>query len=301
MAQEKLVEITDFGSNPGKLSFFVHPPKSANKEKVPLVIVLHGCSQSATEIAVETGWNTLADQNDFMVVYPEQKRGNNMSNCFNWFNKQDRDGNGESESIYAMIRYTMNHYPIDSSRVFIYGLSAGAAMTVNLMAQYPSLFNAGASLAGGAYGLADNGMQAMSAMMNPKEKSREDWGSLVETKNPAQTRYPRLLVFHGTKDNVVDFSNAQILIDQWTYVHKCDAQPAKSETNFAGNPNINRHEFSKGGNHPAVVFYEGLTIGHVLPVDPGSAHNQGGATGMYTKDLDFFSTYYIAQDFGILK
>src|ERR1700741_1476115 len=84
-----LKEITDFGSNPGNLKMFIHLPKDTGNVPKPLVVALHGCSQNAREISRLSGWNKLADINDFIVLYPQQRIINNPSDCFNWFIEHD--------------------------------------------------------------------------------------------------------------------------------------------------------------------------------------------------------------------
>lgn len=294
---QNIVEVEDFGQNIGNLRMYIHTKTNETGNNLPLVVVLHGCSQNAQKVAEQTGWNELADNYGFVVIYPEQKRSNNMSNCFNWFNKNDIDpNNGESSSILEMIDYTKVNYSIDSTRIFIYGLSAGAAMTVNLLANSPNIFNTGAAFAGGAYGIAETMLSASSAMSNPPSKTPEEWARLV----PKADSYPRLIIGHGTKDNVVDFQNSQELLKQWTFLHGLDKNDEIVEPKFANNKLITRTSYRDSLANEHVIFYQINDTGHALPVDPGDGEKQGGKTGMFAVDRDFFSTYYIAKDFGII-
>jgi len=294
------VEVLDFGENDGNLRMLIHVPDSLYGKQVPLVVVLHGCYENAEKTAEQTGWSELANKNNFIVIYPEQKVVNNISSCFNWFNANDiHPKKGESSSILEMIRFTRQNYNIDSTRVFIYGLSAGAAMTINLMGNAPTTFNSGASLAGGPYGMATNAFQAARAMMNPRIKSAKEWGDLLP-KSPSGT-FPKLIVIHGTNDNTVDFKNSNELIKQWTYIHNIEFQNQSSIADFEGNQIVERTQFPSDTVISSVIFYKLNGIGHALPVDPGTDENQGGATGMFAVDCDFFSTYYIAKDFGLIN
>ena len=275
IAQAELKEHTQFGKNLGNLKLFIYAPNTPVLEKVPLVVVLHGCSQNAKRVAEQSGWNELAASNNFVVIYPEQKRSNNTSNCFNWFNKKDIGvNNGESASILEMINYTAQNYTIDSSRIFIYGLSAGAAMTINLLAHSPSTFQAGATFAGGPYGIAESFLSASSAMSNPPSKSPKEWASYV----PHAEYYPRLIIGHGTNDNVVDFQNSQELIKQWTFLHQLDKDDEILAPNFANNPLITRVSYHDSLANERVIFYQIQDTGHALPVDPGPGEAQGGRT-----------------------
>ncbi|MBK7819320.1 MAG: PHB depolymerase family esterase [Sphingobacteriaceae bacterium] len=140
-----LTEIDSFGNNPGNLKFFVHSKTSSTK--LPLVVVLHGCGENAKAVSELTGWNKLADINEFIVIYPQQKLVNNPNLCFNWFaNRDNEKGKGECESIFEMITFALKKYPIDTSKIFITGLSAGAAMSVVMTATHPELFKCGAIL-----------------------------------------------------------------------------------------------------------------------------------------------------------
>jgi len=298
-AGERLLEISNFGKNDGNLKLFVHPPKNTKIENQSLVIVLHGCSQNAEKVEFQSGWSELADKYNFMVIYPEQKMSNNVSNCFNWFYKQDINPNsGESSSILEMIDYMKNNYSIDASKVFICGLSAGAAMTVNLLANKPEIFSAGACLAGGAYGLATNFVQAAKGMMNPPNKTAQEWGELVP--KSSNNNYPKLIVIHGTNDNTVDFRNSGELIKQWTYIHNINIDEKMITENFNQNPLVQKEVFKNKNDEDQVIFYQINEMGHALPVDPGTNYNQGGNTGTFAVDIDFFSSYYIAKDFGLI-
>lgn len=295
----RIIEIQNFGKNDGNLKLFIHPPKNTKIGNQPLVIVLHGCSQDALKVSEQSGWSELADIYNFIVIYPEQKITNNVSNCFNWFYKKDIDPKtGESSSILEMVNYMKSNYSIDASKIFIYGLSAGAAMTVNLLANSPETFNAGASLAGGAYGLATNFLQAAKGMMSPPDKTPQEWGELVP--KSSNNQYPKLIVLHGTNDNTVDFRNANELIEQWTDIHKINLEDKIITEKFDQNPLVQQTIFKNQNNEAKVIFYAIKNLGHALPVDPGTSENQGGATGMFAVDCDFFSTYFIAKDFGLI-
>lgn len=299
-SHERLEEVVSFGKNKGNLKMFIHPPKENNITNQPLVVVLHGCSQNAEKVEYQSGWSELADKYNFIVIYPEQKLSNNVSGCFNWFYKKDISPNsGESSSIIEMIEYVKYNYSIDPSKVFIYGLSAGAAMTVNLLANNPNNFNSGASLAGGPYGLATNFVQAAKLMINPPNKTAKEWGELIPKSTSG--KYPKLIIVHGTKDNTVDFRNANELIKQWTYIHNVNFNDRIITQQFEENPLIEKIIFPNTKNETPIIFYKIQDIGHALPVNPGMEFNEGGNTGMFAVDCDFFSTYYIAKDFGLIQ
>lgn len=303
--QASITEIKNFESNPGNLKFYFYSPKGSLKvsEKKPLVIVLHGCSQTAEIVSRQSGWNKLADENGFYVLYPEQLFFNNTASCFNWFNPNDvSKDNGEVLSIRQMISYAIKNYSVDTTQIFIYGLSAGAVMAVSMMVDYPELFKAGASVAGGPFMSAVNPLEGLSMMNHPTTKSPDALGALVRNQNPDyKGKYPRLLIVHGEKDLVVNYKNANELVKQWSNVMHIDTIPSMKIDSFQNLSDINRKAWIDTSGKEAIVFYSINDIGHAIPVDPGKEKNQGGETGLFTTDKNFFSTYYIAKDFGLIK
>ena len=122
-----------------------------------LVVVLHGCGQTAAAYDFGTGWSTLAKRYGFALLMPEQQRANNANTCFNWFNPGDiARGRGEAASIRQMIARMVADHEIDPRRIYITGLSAGGAMTSVMLAVYPEVFAGGAIIAGLPYGIASN-------------------------------------------------------------------------------------------------------------------------------------------------
>lgn len=298
----KLQKITDFGLNPGNLNAYLYEPEDLKeKEAYPLVVALHGCSQSAKSLAVQSGWNHLADQYHFRVLYPETKRINNASKCFNWFRSADTDAQGgETASIKSMIDYVREHKSVDTERVFVYGLSAGAAMGVSLMANFPEKVTAGAIFAGGPYGSATTALEGLRTMSDPPDLTPESWAREVAGLHSPSQSYPKLILLHGLNDRVVNVRNTHELVDQWTALHHTDARPDGGTSSFAKNPLVQRSTFQDSKGQQVVILYLISEMGHALPIDPGKGPLQGGKKGRFTLDIDFFSTYYVAKDFGLI-
>src|SRR5579864_8760872 len=178
-SQSPLIEITGFGSNPGDLRMLSFVP--AKLQHAPaLVVVLHGCVQTAAGYDLGAGWSTLAERYGFALLMPEQQRANNPQGCFNWFNPEDvtRD-RGEAHSIRQMIARMVGDHGIDKHRIFVTGLSAGGAMTSVMLATYPDVFAAGAVIAGLPYGVASNVREAMNGMLRSPSRSADGLGDLV--------------------------------------------------------------------------------------------------------------------------
>src|SRR5690348_8187575 len=109
-ANTRLRPFDDFRPNPGQLKAWVYVPESA-PPGAPLIVVLHGCTQSAAGYDDSSGWSRLADQHGFVLLYPEQQRSNNPNLCFNWFSADDASrGKGEARSIREMVAAVHDRY-----------------------------------------------------------------------------------------------------------------------------------------------------------------------------------------------
>lgn len=148
----ELIELKNFGSNPGTLACWLYLP-SILAPKTPLVVVLHGCTQNAATYDHGSGWSKLAEEKGFAVLFPEQQRANNANLCFNWFEPDDiRRDAGEALSIRQMIRHVVESHGMDPGKIFVTGLSAGGAMANVMPVTYPELFAGGAIIGGLPYG-----------------------------------------------------------------------------------------------------------------------------------------------------
>ena len=284
---------------------FLHVPNTANDsiQRKQLVVVLHGCSQNAETVARQSGWNKLADYYDFYVLYPEQKFLNNPSGCFDWFKKNDILKNkGEVYSIKQMIDFAIDTYLIDTAKIFVYGLSAGALMSVALMADYPDLFNAGAILAGGPFMSTSNPVNGLLSMIAPKNKTAKELAEPVVQQNPNyKNKYPRMIIIHGNSDPVVHIKNSYQLIQQWTYLHKTDTIADQTMNSFEKHPDITKYIYRDTANNDVIIFYEVNNLGHALMIDPGDEIEKGGETSVFAIDKNFYSTFWIALDFGLIN
>jgi poly(hydroxyalkanoate) depolymerase family esterase len=296
-----MTEMTAFGSNPGELKCWQYVPEG-NLRKVPLVVVLHGCLQDAQEMARLSGWNTLADQEKFIVLYPQQSAANNLNRCFNWYQPADVSrNNGEAASISQMIAHALTQHNIDDTRIFVTGVSAGGAMSLVLAAAYPETIKAAAPIAGIPYSAADNLSTGLAAMAGNVTLSPEAWGQKVKSQNASFSgTYPRVAIFHGVDDNIVKMANAGEIAKQWSYLHGLVNDAGVATENFNNNPKVKRTLWSKAGKE-VVVRYDLSGLGHAIPVDPGTAPHQGGETATFAKDLDFHAAWWSAVFFGIAR
>src|ERR1700744_4869943 len=214
-----LAETEGFGTNPGNLRMFSFAPEDLQPQPA-LVVVLHGCGQTAAGYDVGTGWSALAKHYGFALLMPEQQPANNAHTCFNWFNPEDtKRGRGEAQSIRQMIARMVADHRIDKHRIFVTGLSAGGAMTSVMLATYPEIFAAGAIIAGLTYGVASNVREVLTGMHSSRAHSAHDLGELVRKASHHKGKWPKLSVWHGSVDRVVNPANADEIVKQWLDMH----------------------------------------------------------------------------------
>ena len=290
----RLVEIPDFGANPGNLRMLVHAPEPL-APRPALVVVLHGCTQTAQAYDLGSGWSTLADAHGFALLYPEQKSANNANTCFSWFDPAHtgRD-KGEAASIRNMIERMVIDLNIDRDRVFVTGLSAGGAMTNVMLAAYPEVFAAGAVIAGLPYGGARNVHEAFRSMFSGASRSGAEWGALVREASPHRGPWPKVSIWHGDADATVVPSNAQEIVKQWADVHALVAHATSQETH--GGHHLRQWRDAVGELRIEEHLISGM--GHGAPLT--SQQGEGvGAPGPFMLDVGVSSTLEIARFFGI--
>ncbi|MFJ8040710.1 PHB depolymerase family esterase [Kitasatospora sp. NPDC096147] len=287
-----LTQVTGFGSNPGNLLMYRHVPDGLPAGR-PLVVALHGCTQSAAAYDDETGWTKWAERYGFALVLPQQQSANNSSGCFNWFQPGDfsRD-QGEALSVRQMVARSVADLATDPARVYVTGLSAGGAMTAALLADYPDVFAGGAVVAGLPYRCAASQVQAsVDCMSTGRDLTPAQWGDLVRSGHPSWTGpWPKVSIWHGSSDALVKPSNLTELMEQWTDANGISRTPALSET-VDGHP----HRVYADVNGQARVETWSITgMGHGQPVDPGSGAEQCGTAGAYLLDVNLCASYRIA-------
>ncbi|HMG78287.1 MAG TPA: PHB depolymerase family esterase [Xanthobacteraceae bacterium] len=294
-ANSHLREIQNFGTNPGALRMFTHlPPKQSGE--LPLVVVLHGCTQTAAGYDQGAGWSTLANRYGFALLFPEQQRANNPNGCFNWFQTGDIErGHGEALSIRQMIAKMVADHPIDARRVFVTGLSAGGAMTSVMLATYPDVFAGGAIIAGLPYGAAVNVQQAFASMAQSPPRSARAWGDLVRNASPHKGSWPRISVWHGSADSTVAPSNAREILKQWADLHGISIEPS-----FTENVDQFPRQVWRGVEGDEVIeSYTIPNMAHGTPLEVGEDCDQCGAAGAFLLDVGISSSYRIAKFWGI--
>jgi len=285
--------VTGFGDNPGRLEMLAYAPPSLVAD-APLVVVLHGCTQSAETYAHGAGWIEAADRYGFALLCPEQVRSNNPNLCFNWFMPEDiRRGSGEAASIAQMVAQMTGAHGLDSKRVFITGLSAGGAMANVMLASYPELFRAGAIIAGLPYASARNVQEAFAAMSHQRDASDPVLGARVKAAAPGFSGpWPTISVWHGDQDMTVSPAAGDAIARQWANVH--DAIPDKR-----GSGSHHRHRTWSDARGAVVVEHHEISgMGHGTPLETDVADAVGTA-GPYLLNVGISSTLKILERWGL--
>lgn len=295
VAAGTLTQVAGFGTNPGNILMYQYVPDNLVAGR-PLVVVIHGCTQTAANMDAETGWTKWADQMGFALLLPQQQSANNGSVCWNFFQKTDNQrGAGEPLSIKQQVDWMVSHHSVDTSRIYVTGLSSGAAMTNVMLATYPDVFAAGAPLAGVAFKCATGVSSSLFCNAGTVSKTPAQWGDLVRGASGWTGPWPRVSIWHGTSDQTVNVANLNETMEQWTNVHGADQTADVSDT-VAGYP----HKVYKTEAGASVVETFSITgMGHGQPVDPGTGATQCGTATGYNLDANVCASYHIAQWFGL--
>jgi poly(hydroxyalkanoate) depolymerase family esterase len=249
----------------GSRAYKLYIPSGYSGQPVPLVVMLHGCTQYPDDFAAGTKMNALAEEQIFLVAYPGQTASANHGKCWNWFQPGDQQRDqGEPSIIAGLTRQIMRDYAVDPERVYVAGLSAGGAAAAVMGTTYPDLFAAIGVHSGLACGVAQDLPSALAAM---RQGGPPAGGSRNGSQRPVPT-----IVFHGDRDTTVSLVNGDQVIAQSKA--GADLRTAVSHGQAEGGTTYTRTVQADGGGRPILEQWVLHGTGH--------AWSGGSPTGSYT-------------------
>lgn len=263
-----LVEVTNFGTNPGRMRMHIYVPDSRPANPA-IVVAMHGCGGSGPGFYSGSEFASLANRHGFIVIYPSAQQEAGFGKCFDtWSDAAKRRGGGSDPvSIVSMVTYAQQQYRGDPNRVFATGSSSGGMMTNQMLALYPDVFKAGAAFMGVPFNCFANAAdfppgrsKCTGGSMN---RTPQQWGDAVRQAYPGYTGpRPRMQLWHGTADALVPYSLLQEEIEQWTNVFGLSQTPTSTDT---PQPNWNRRRYADTSGTVRVEAYSIQGAGHSLP------------------------------------
>lgn len=249
----------------GQRSYKLFTPTGYDGQPMPLVVMLHGCTQSPDDFAAGTQMNILGEEFGFFVAYPAQTTSANSMGCWNWFNSADQQKDkGESALITGIARQIMADHAVDGQRVYVAGLSAGGAMAAVLGMTYPDLFAAIGVHSGLACGAATDTISAFTVM-----KRGGSHKAVRTSAKPVPT-----IVFHGDRDRTVNPTNADDVLEQFDLAGASAQYETTSEKTSAG---MSYSKSVHANDNGVPQFEKWLVHG------AGHAWSGGSAKGSYTE------------------
>jgi poly(hydroxyalkanoate) depolymerase family esterase len=273
-----LVQVTNFGDNPGGMQMHIYVPES-RPANPGIVVAMHGCGGSGPGFYSGSEFASLADRYGFLVIYPSAMQEAGFGRCFDtWSDAAKRRGGGSDPvSIVSMVTYAEQHYGGDPNRVYATGSSSGGMMTNEMLALYPDVFKAGAAFMGVPFNCfanaADYPPGASKCTGGSMDRTPQQWGDAVRQAYPgyAGTR-PRVQLWHGTADTLVPYPLLQEEIEQWTNVFGLSQTPTSTDTPQSG---WSRRRYADAAGAVQVEAYSIQGAGHSLPQSGMAAYAIG--------------------------
>lgn len=294
-----------FSGPAGARNFKVYVPSSYDGTPLPMVVMLHGCTQDPNDFATGTRANRWAESRRFLVVYPEQIQRANAHRCWNWFRSVDqRAGRGEPAIITGIVQQVLGEYQIDARRVYVAGLSAGGAMAAIMGHAYPEFFAAIGVHSGLPTGAAHDISSALALMKNGRAPAA--LGSLFQYTgnldvNLTQRAVP-LIVLHGNDDRTVNPANAKLLVDDAIEARRVlnPDSPLQSHTQTidatASSYGYRRTEYAPAAGGPLIEQWEIHGAGHAWSGgDAQGSHTDSHGPDATAAMLEFFARHAVPE------
>lgn len=264
-------------SNAGQLApaqrmlYWLYLPAGADRPSAaarPLVVMLHGCQQTATEFATATRMNELAERKGFAVLYPQQSAAADSHRCWHWYRRATQQGLGDVSLIASMIAQVQRRHGLDASRTYVAGLSAGAALAMILALRNPGLIAAAGLHSAPVFGTSDSPMSAYRVMQHGSGLAHGQAAREFVNALPPFPAMPAMLI-HGERDPVVQRINAKQLAEQFVIINAASigqAEPVCRSYPARVGGRSPRHAYKTityhAGRKPQLVLCEIATLGH---------------------------------------
>ncbi|MDN3653137.1 PHB depolymerase family esterase [Thalassotalea ponticola] len=279
-------QLTDFGDNPGELTANV---LTINKGATANLVLLHGCTQQGTDLATDSGFVALAQRYNFNLLLPQQSTSNNVQGCFNWFSPADTSKDqGELLSLKNMINAYQQQ--TQAEQTYLVGLSAGGAMANVLMHTYPDMFDGVGVIAGIPFNCAHSLTEAISCMRNGPTSVSKKAKSTAQTNTTNGTHLPKLTVWTGTDDQVVNRKNASFTVEQWLTNNGLSLEKILNQKS-----GITRSRWQTNEADVVLELVEIDDLGHGMMVKPDSEFSQ--TTGSYLLNAPISAAVAISEFF----
>ena len=200
-----------------RLLYWLYQPAGKAQAPRPLVVMLHGCQQTAADFAAATRMNELAERKGFAVLYPQQSAASDSHRCWHWYQRATQQGQGEALLIAATIAQVQTKHSLDATRTYVAGLSAGAALATIVALRYPQMIAAVGLHSTPVFGISDSPMSAFRAMQQGSGRAHSEATSFAEAL-PQFPGMPAVLI-HGERDAVVRRINAEQLTRQFEIIN----------------------------------------------------------------------------------
>lgn len=272
-----------YTNHAGTRTYKLYIPSGYRGQALPLVVMLHGCTQSPHDFAAGTRMNGLAEEHQCFVVYPAQAPAANGLKCWNWFKAADQHrGQGEPSIIAGIARQIVSTYHVDARRVYVAGLSAGGAMAVVMGMTYPDLYAAIGIHSGLAYAVAHDLPSARAAMQQGGVAPARQRDDGVPGADPCLRVIPTI-VFHGDQDTTVHPRNGDQVIAQWATIHTGGGPHTEAGTNLQ--VTVQRGQVSDGHAYTRTIYHD--TSGQAIMEQwlvhgAGHAWSGGSPSGSFT-------------------
>lgn len=266
----------------GMRSYKLYVPSGYRGQSLPLVVMLHGCTQDPEDFAAGTRMNSVAEEHPCVVLYPAQAQSANPSKCWNWFKEGDqRRDQGEPSIVAGITRRIMGSHNIDPRRVYVAGLSAGGAMAVTMGRTYPDLYAAVGVHSGLAYAVAHDLPSAL-AMMRQDHVAIDRVGIGGVRRSTIGGRVIPTIVFHGDRDRTVHPRNGEQVIAQSLTVPRSGNADAGTTPHVI---TVERGQAANGHAYTRTIYHDAggqPSLEHWLVHGAGHAWSGGSSDGSFT-------------------